>query len=464
MGSNTKKLSEEIRSLLLNALSNNDWYYFNNPQLTKCWEEMDCGNIECPSYKSPNLRCWQVSGTYCEGESQGELAKKFGDCQKCKVYIKATKGDPILQIGEDFNNLMFHLKTKEDELRCSIQDAEEKNRELDALNRKIKRLLMKLDNTNVQLKELSNKDGLTGLYNYRFFSRILREQYSLSKRYRFPLSCIMIDIDYFKAVNDTYGHQTGDRVLCELAKILAKNVRDTDKVVRYGGEEFAILLPHTDHNDAYVKAERVRNLVSDHAFKIRRMSLGITISLGISTYPTNKNIRVPERLVSFADKALYQAKERGRNQTVVYAGKENLKDKVKEATPDLAPMERRSNPRVQTLIRINGALNNKNLPFCHAVDISCSGVSLLSCKPIDTDQFVNIELFLPYVRKKTDEMRQLDIEGQVIRCQYINGIACSGDKTKGNYLLGIQFVNISQKHSMHLQKHFVSMFKKGCEY
>ena len=107
MDSNTKKLSEEIRSLLLKALNNNDWYYFNNPQLSKCWEEMNCGNTECPSYKSPNLRCWQVSGTFCEGEAQGNLAKKFDDCQKCKVYKKAIKGDSILQIGEDFN--IFHL-------------------------------------------------------------------------------------------------------------------------------------------------------------------------------------------------------------------------------------------------------------------------------------------------------------------------------------------------------------------
>jgi diguanylate cyclase (GGDEF)-like protein len=463
MVSNTKKLSEEIRSLLLKALNKKDWYYFNNPQLTKCWKEMNCGNTQCPSYKSPNLRCWQVAGTFCEGEPQGDLAKKFKDCQKCKVYQKAIKGDPILQIGEDFNNLMFQLKTQEDELRLSIQNTEEKNRELASLNRKIKRLLKKLDNSNVQLKELSNKDGLTGLYNYRFFSRVLREQYSLSKRYRFPLSCIMIDVDFFKAVNDTYGHQSGDKLRCELAGILIKNVRDTDKVVRYGGEEFAILLPHTDQNDAYIKAERIRILVGEHSFKIRKKKLGVTLSLGIATYPTNKNIRLPERLVGFADKALYKAKEKGRNQTVIYAGKRTLKKKGTEATPESALMERRKNPRIQTLVKVSGLLNSKNLPLCHVVDISCSGVSLLSRKPVEMENIINIELLLPYKRKKMDEMRPIDIEGKVVRCKYINGIACDGDKAKGNYLLGIQFVNISGENSIYLQEHFVSMFNKGCE-
>jgi hypothetical protein len=116
MGSKSKKISEEIRALLLNALERKGWYFFKNPNLCKCWEEMDCTNTHCPSYKSSNLRCWQISGTYCEGDPQGMFVEKIGDCHKCKVYKKAVDGDIILQIGEDFNNLMFQLKTREDEL------------------------------------------------------------------------------------------------------------------------------------------------------------------------------------------------------------------------------------------------------------------------------------------------------------------------------------------------------------
>ncbi|NOZ68919.1 MAG: GGDEF domain-containing protein [Deferribacteres bacterium] len=174
------------------------------------------------------------------------------------MYKKATDGNIILQIGEDFNNLMFQLKSREDELRMNIDDVEKKNRELLAINKKINRLLKSLDARNRQLRELSMKDELTGMYNYRFFRKILQEQYKLAKRYKFPLSCIMIDIDYFKAVNDTYGHQFGDAVLKQLAEILKSNVRDTDKVVRYGGEEFAILFPYTDYEAAYKKAEKLR--------------------------------------------------------------------------------------------------------------------------------------------------------------------------------------------------------------
>jgi len=252
------RLTKDIRGFLSKALKRKDWYFFNNPGLCKCWEEMNCTNTQCPAYKSQNLRCWQVAGTFSRGEPQCDFVKKVGDCRKCSVYKKATDGNIILQIGEDFNNLMFQLKSREDELRMNIDDVEKKNRELLAINKKINRLLKSLDARNRQLRELSMKDELTGMYNYRFFRKILQEQYKLAKRYKFPLSCIMIDIDYFKAVNDTYGHQFGDAVLKQLAEILKSNVRDTDKVVRYGGEEFAILFPYTDYEAAYKKAEKLR--------------------------------------------------------------------------------------------------------------------------------------------------------------------------------------------------------------
>lgn len=163
------KIAKNIRELLLNALTRKGWYFFENPNLVKCWEVMECNNKECPSYSSKNLRCWQVSGSCCNGEPQGDFAKKMGNCHQCKVYKEATQGDICFEIGEDFNNLMFQLKAKEDELVSSVRISEDKNRELEELNEKINKLLIKLDRKNLQLKELSVKDGLTGLYNYRFF-------------------------------------------------------------------------------------------------------------------------------------------------------------------------------------------------------------------------------------------------------------------------------------------------------
>ncbi len=472
---------KDIRELLLKALKQKDWYFFNNPDLCKCWEEMNCGNTQCPSYNSPNLRCWQVSGTFAKGEPQCDFVKKTGDCSKCKVYKKATEGNIILQIGEDFNNLMFQLKSREDELKLNINDAEKKNRELMALNKKINRLLKSLDSRNRQLRELSMKDELTGMYNYRFFRKILQEQYKLAKRYKFPLSCIMIDIDYFKAVNDTYGHQFGDAVLKQLAEILKNNVRDTDKVVRYGGEEFAILFPYTDYEAAYKKAEKLRRLVSGYSFLIKGRAIGITISLGIAAYPENKKVTRAGRLVNYADEALYQAKERGRNQTVMYADGSVAKATAKKSSNIGAVTDRRKQPRIQTLINVKGEMNKEDMSFVNALDISFSGVSVLSRRPVDCHKILKVTLFLPDIEdKKThpEKMsggdaypddakrgKKIDLEGLAVWCRKINnfsvGLPDGGRKAEGNYLAGIRFSNVSTKDRMYLQRYFVSMFKKN---
>ena len=461
---NKIEVSKEIRRFLLDALKNKGWYFFDNSQLCKCWEEMDCNNTTCPSYKSTNLRCWQVAGTFCNGEPQGEFAKKFGDCQKCRVFKKATEGDIFLEIGEDFNNLMFQLKSKEDELKLHIKGTDKKNRELTALNKKINRLIKRLDSKNKRLNELSIKDDLTGLYNYRFFRKILQEQYKLAKRYKFPLACVMIDIDYFKAVNDTYGHQFGDAILKQLADILKNNVRDTDKVVRYGGEEFTILFPYTDNETAYKKAEKLRQIVNDSSFIIKGEALGITISLGIASYPSNKKITRAERLVSFSDEALYQAKAKGRNQTVIYASVPTAKERVKDinrAKESIA--EKRKYPRIKTLIKVKGEINREDLSFVNTVDISSSGARILSLKPVDCNRILKIMLYLPDIDKKTRRSKKLTIEGMAVRCNKINVFSADSskimNKTKENYLVGIQFSNISKEDRKYMQRYFVSMFK-----
>jgi diguanylate cyclase (GGDEF)-like protein len=455
------KIAEEIRSLLLNALNRKGWYFFKNPYLVKCWEEMNCKNTTCPSYKSSNLRCWQVSGTLCGGEPQGEFAKKIDDCHQCRVYKKATEGDVILQIGEDFNNLMFQLKNKEDELKRSIRDSEEKNRELVILNKKIKKDCSgNWIKKNIQLKELSIKDELTGLHNYRFFTRVIKEQYKLSRRYSFPLSCIMIDIDYFKAINDTYGHQVGDVILKHLADILKSNVRDTDKVVRYGGEEFAIILPHTSQEAAYIKAEKLRKLVSDYVFKVHRKSIGITISAGIATYSGSKDIKRAEHLVSCADKALYQAKEGGRNQSVIYNNKTVLKEEPKKTDIEGKIREKRKYPRIQTLIEVKGKIDEKELTFYTVFDISCSGLCVLSEKQIDgNNKFVKMKLYLPRYSEKTKKPLELELEGAVVRCESVDGFA--GNHSDKKYVIGIQFINMSERDKMSLQRYFVSIFERN---
>ncbi len=161
-------------------------------------------------------------------------------------------------------------------------------------------------------EELTIIDELTGAYNYRYFVRKLQEEKRRASRYDLPLSLIMVDIDWFKRLNDTYGHEAGNEVLRTLAKVIAGCIRDVDIFCRYGGEEFTIILPQTARSEAVVIGERIREQV-----ELARMDVGgpeevgITVSVGVSSYPENG--RSQEDLVSVADQALYRAKGEGRN-------------------------------------------------------------------------------------------------------------------------------------------------------
>ena len=176
---------------------------------------------------------------------------------------------------------------------------------------KIKSLQDKLKNANKRLEDLSNIDGLTGLYNRRHLMEVLSQEFEEGKRYSTNLSFIMLDIDDFKSINDLYGHQKGDMVLKEIGKLLKRNLRSTDIVGRYGGEEFAIILPQTDIKGARITAERIRKQVEKHRFEgLNR----VTISLGVSS---NKNCNSIDELIKRADNALYSAKRKGKNRVEV---------------------------------------------------------------------------------------------------------------------------------------------------
>ena len=169
------------------------------------------------------------------------------------------------------------------------------------------------------LEHETTTDSLTGTYNRRHFDRRLREEFSRSLRYNQPLSMIMIDIDFFKKVNDKWGHQVGDLVLRRLAELIMGSVREADVVCRYGGEEFSLILPHMDLEAAASLAERLRKqtvkteILTEDASPSKQ-SVKITISLGIASL--QPSISAADMLVCQADKALYCAKERGRNQVV----------------------------------------------------------------------------------------------------------------------------------------------------
>jgi len=195
----------------------------------------------------------------------------------------------------------------EDELSAVINARLRTKTEWDDLKQTTRQLREML----TRVETLANVDSLTGLFNRRRFEAVIDKEFKRSIRYNIPLSCLMLDIDHFKKVNDTFGHAVGDVVLRETVKIIQSNIRDVDTVARWGGEEFIIMSPNTQKNNALVVADRIRKSMAAQSFQ----SVGdkkITISIGIADIP-DPAINTREQLINAADQALYDAKKSGRN-------------------------------------------------------------------------------------------------------------------------------------------------------
>jgi diguanylate cyclase (GGDEF)-like protein len=174
-------------------------------------------------------------------------------------------------------------------------------------------LQQELLETNKRLERLSITDGLTRLYNYRYFQDELSRAFEESQRYGRPLSLAIVDLDFFKKINDTYGHAVGDEVLKTVSRIFQDSIRSTDVAARYGGEEFAVMMPETELGDAITFAEKIRELVESTSVTTQAGEVRVTVSIGVASVPHAK-IRAAKELVVAADKALYRAKRGGRNQ------------------------------------------------------------------------------------------------------------------------------------------------------
>jgi diguanylate cyclase (GGDEF)-like protein len=175
-------------------------------------------------------------------------------------------------------------------------------------------LLLELDRAHDQLRELSNLDHLTGVHNRRLFMERLREEIERADRYGTPFSVAVIDVDDFKSINDRHGHLGGDELLRRLAQTCIEQVRQTDVFARIGGEEFALLLPHTGRDDALHLVERLRERVAELRVELHDALLGATVSIGLATphaRPASINGVLRE-----ADDALYAAKRQGKNRVV----------------------------------------------------------------------------------------------------------------------------------------------------
>lgn len=174
---------------------------------------------------------------------------------------------------------------------------------------------------NAELEQKAITDALTGVFNRRHLDERLDEMFEHSCRLHEPLSLLMFDLDHFKNVNDTHGHQAGDVVLAQFAQLLKHAARDIDRIGRYGGEEFMVLLPGTVADAGVTFADRVRQEVEAHQFEYEGGALKCTVSVGISGWP-NPRVRNRQDLVKCADDALYVAKSIGRNAVVKFGGKE----------------------------------------------------------------------------------------------------------------------------------------------
>ncbi|HOM80422.1 MAG TPA: diguanylate cyclase [Armatimonadota bacterium] len=177
---------------------------------------------------------------------------------------------------------------------------------------RLKALQDALRERNRLLAELATHDELTRLHNRRYLEQRLSEEVPRAKRYRLPLSCLMLDLDHFKRINDTYGHPAGDAVLRQVADILRTSVRSVDVVGRYGGEEFLIILPQTGAEGARVLAERIRQRVEQELFDIGGQTIHCTTSIGVAA-ASDGDVPDAGHLIAEADRALYHAKVTGRN-------------------------------------------------------------------------------------------------------------------------------------------------------
>ncbi len=164
----------------------------------------------------------------------------------------------------------------------------------------------------MELADQVRTDSLTGIANHRYFIQALEQEIERTQRSGQPTSLIMLDIDFFKKVNDRWGHETGNQALIHISRLLQQTVRKLDIPCRYGGEEFAVILPDTDLSSCIQVAERIRQVIEESPLIVAEKPLKMTASLGIATYTTNHQTTT-EDLVKQADRYLYQAKETGRN-------------------------------------------------------------------------------------------------------------------------------------------------------
>ncbi|MFQ5900893.1 MAG: diguanylate cyclase [Thermodesulfobacteriota bacterium] len=225
------------------------------------------------------------------------------------ILFSRTLSNPLHQLSEAADAISKGDLDK----KLTIKNKDE----IGKLARAFNKMAYNIKQSRNELEILSITDHVTGLYNNRQFYKLLVSEFEKCKRYKYPIACVMFDVDYFKSINDTHGHQFGDIVLKEIGALISSELRSTDTIARYGGDEFMILLPHSGVDSAFSFADKIRKKVDGHKFSKGSLSINTSISIGISVFPEDRIIG-PDDMIKNSDEALYRAKMGGRNKTCVW--------------------------------------------------------------------------------------------------------------------------------------------------
>jgi two-component system cell cycle response regulator len=227
----------------------------------------------------------------------------------------------------------------------------EKNLTVAALIKEKEELRRQLEEKNAQLEQMAATDALTGVYNRRHFSRVIDQLFAEAQRYDKDLACVMIDLDGYKQLNDSMGHQLGDQLLVMAGKVISANMRRMDVAARYGGDEFVLLLPQASTDEAALAAQRIGEEFCNASAALLKRKDGVTMSIGVASLrQAGGGATNAEQLVANADAALYHSKQHGRNRISIWAVQAAGETSAPAAIP-IPPPEIPEAPRVPLISR-----------------------------------------------------------------------------------------------------------------
>jgi len=273
------------------------------PEITL--EEILQGTVELipPSWHYPDLTCARIVYEKREYTSEGFKTSEWKQAVAFNVHGHPSGSIEVYYTGDVHEGEEVPFLQEEDSLLIAISE-------------RLGRIVERFRAEQLLLK-LATTDPLTGLFNRRHFFNLAKQEVARSQRYGRPLACIMFDIDYFKRINDSYGHMFGDRVLKEMVRCCRKIIRKVDIFARYGGDEFVILLPETGLDHSLQLTDRLCSEFQNNPLKMEEREISISLSLGLASMQGNENLAL-DTLLNRADEALYEAKKKGRNKVFVW--------------------------------------------------------------------------------------------------------------------------------------------------